>query len=60
MTHTVICVVRLDVGPVHGAPAHQAAQPWTQAFVGRYMNCYRGSTDTNYHAEQFLLEVSQY
>ena len=28
---------------------------WTDVYTARYMNCYRGNMDTNFHAEQFLL-----
>jgi hypothetical protein len=51
VSHAVISLGRLEL-------RDSADSEWRQAYVGRYMNCYRGSEKDNYHAEQFMLEDS--
>ena len=51
VSHAVVAVGRLEL-------RDSQTSPWRTAYVGRYMNCYRGSEKDNYHAEQFMLEDS--
>jgi hypothetical protein len=51
----VVCVARLQHNPADkAATAGDKTPAWRDIYVARYHNCFRGGTERNLHAENFL------